>query len=363
MKGTEGVGPGGPTSSWRRYALGWWIALLVIIGVLRALNRYLIDVANAHVSLFVPKLIDELTGALSFGACLPLVFFALRALRGHPYRWLGHLGVFAVLSVAQTTLMMASRYVVFGLAGLDGYAYGPDRWRYLMEVPTQLFFYVVIAVGLWLFDSYRAGRARELRAAHLESALSEARLEALRLQLNPHFLFNTLHAVSELMYEQPRVADEMLSRVGALLRATLAAGAQEHRLQDEWRLLALYMDIQKARFGEGLDASVENDPSLDDLRFPFLLLQPIVENAIEHGGSGDDRRVQIRAERDAGLLTLRVRDFGGGPVHTGHGIGLANVGARLRHLYGDQAGVRLDPVVEGGSLVTVWLPARRWEVT
>lgn len=361
MKGTEGFGPGGPTSSWRRYALGWWIALLVTIGVLRALNRYLIDVANAHVSLFVPKLIEELTGALSFGACLPLVFMALRALRGRPYRWFGHLAVFAVLSLAQTTLMIALRQVVFGLAGLDGYAYGPGVWRYLMEVPTQLFFYVIIAVGLWLFDRYREGRTREIRAAQLESALSEARLEALRLQLNPHFLFNTLNAVSELMYEQPRIADEMLSRIGALLRATLSAGAQEHRLADEWRLLALYMDIQKARFGDGLDAEIANDPSLDELRFPFLLLQPIVENAIEHGGVGDDRRVQIHVQRDAGLLTLRVRDFGGGVVRTGHGIGLTNVGARLRHLYGDAAGVRLEPVVEGGSLVTIWLPARRWE--
>jgi LytS/YehU family sensor histidine kinase len=192
--------------------------------------------------------------------------------------------------------------------------------------------------------------------------LSEARLEALRLQLNPHFLFNTLNAVSELMYERPRVADEMLSRIGELLRATLSAKAQEHSLSEEWRLVSLYTDIQRARFGEGLNVELDNDPSLDDLRVPFLLLQPLVENAIEHGGSGDDRRVRVDATRQAGRLTVRVRDAGGaGAVRAGHGIGLGNVDARLRHLYGDDAGVRLEPVAEGGSVVTVWLPARRWE--
>jgi signal transduction histidine kinase len=344
--------------AWRRYALGLWVALLVAIGVLRALNRYLVDVANGHPSLFVPKLIEELTGSLSFGAFLPPVFYALRRLRGRS--WLWHVVVFATLSVAQTSVMIALRQLVFGLADLPGFAYPPTLWRYLMEMPTQLFFYAMIALGLWLFDRYREGRARELRAAQLESALSEARLEALRLQLNPHFLFNTLNAVSELMYDRPAAADEMLSRIGALLRATLSAGAQEHRLADEWKLLALYMDIQRARFGDGLDAQVQGDAALDELRLPFLLLQPLVENAIEHGGVGDRRWVRVEAAREAERLILRVRDGGGGVARAGHGIGLGNVGARLRHLYGDEAGVRLDTSPNGG-VVTVWLPARRWE--
>ena len=354
------VADGRPPAPWRRrLGLALWVLLLVVIGALRALNRYLVDVANGHPSVFVPKLIEELTGSLSFGAFLPPVFMALRKIRGRA--WLWHVAVFAGLAVAQTSLMIAMRQLVFGLANLPGYAYPVTPWRYLMEMPTQLFFYAMIAIGLWLFDRYREGRERELRAAQLESALSEARLEALRLQLNPHFLFNTLNAVSELMYDRPAVADEMLSRIGSLLRATLSAGTQEHRLAEEWSLLALYMDIQRARFGEGLDARVHSDPSLDDLRIPFLLLQPLVENAIEHGGQGDRRLVRVDASRDESRLTLRIRDGGGGVARAGHGIGLGNVGARLRHLYGDEAGVRLEPVPEGGSVVTVWLPARRWE--
>ncbi len=345
---------------WRRRAPWAWVALLVAIGLLRATNRYLVDVANHQPSLFLPKLVEELTGSLSFGAFLPVLFLVLRRMR---WTWLNHAATFVALSLLQTSLMMASRQVVFRVLGMPDFTYLPSLWRYLMEMPTQLFFYVVIVAGVWLFDRYREGQARELRAIQLESALSEARLEALRLQLNPHFLFNTLNAVSELMYERPRVADEMLSRIGELLRATLSATGQEHRLSDEWRLVSLYMDIQRVRFGDGLDAQVQDDPSLDELRVPFLLLQPLVENAIEHGGVGHQRRVRVEASRQGGCLTLRVRDFGGGRgTHVGHGIGLGNVDARLRHLYGDDAGVRLDPVDTGGSVVTVWLPARRWVV-
>jgi len=350
-----------PPPVWRRYALALWVLLLVAIGVLRALNRYLVGVAYSHVAPIAPLLIEELTGALSFGAFLPPVFHALRWLRRRRWRLWWHAAVFAGLSMAQTTLMIGLRLLIFDWAGLPADDYAPTLWRYVMEVPTQLFFYVMIAVGLWLFDRYQESRVRELRAAQLESALSEARLEALRLQLNPHFLFNTLNAVSELMYERPAVADEMLSRIGALLRATLSAGAQEHRLGDEWKLLALYMDIQRARFGAGLDAEVKSDAALDDLRIPFLLLQPLVENAIEHGGQGDHRRVRVEALRESDRLTVLVRDGGGGVARAGHGIGLGNVGARLRHLYGDEAGVKLEAMPEGGSMVTVWLPARRWE--
>jgi hypothetical protein len=352
------TGQGGAVPpAWRRRALWLWIALLVVIGLLRASNRYLIDVANGYTTPFAPKLIEELTGSLTFGACLPLLFAALRRI---PRTWWAHAGLFMALSVAQTTLMIASRHVVFRLAGTPGRAYDITVWRYLMEVPTQLFFYAVIVVGVWLFDRYREGREREVRNAQLESALSEARLEALRLQLNPHFLFNTLNAVSELMYDRPRVADEMLARVGELLRATLAAAGQEHALREEWRLLDLYLDIQRARFGTGLDAALTADDALADVHVPFLVLQPLVENAIEHGGIGDARFVRVEAAREGARAVITVRDGGGGggSVRPGHGIGMGNVQARLQHLYGDEAGVRRD-AAGTGSVVTLWLPIRR----
>jgi two-component system, LytTR family, sensor kinase len=342
-----------------------WIALLVAIGLLRASNRYLIDIANHVPSLFVPKLIDELTGSLSFGVFLPVLFIVLRRIARMallPARLLGHLGLFLLLSAAQTSLMLALRLVVFPLAGYAQFATLPTGWRYLMEMPTQLFFYAVIALGLWLFDRYREGQVRELRAAQLESALSDARLEALRLQLNPHFLFNTLNAVSELMYERPQVADEMLSRIGELLRATLSATAQEHRLADEWQLLSLYLDIQRARFGSGLDASVEGDAALDDLHVPFLILQPLVENAIKHGISklSAGGYIEVTATRQGERVIISVRDNGPevslDKPPSPHSLGLRNTRARLTALYGPEQSLTLRQADGGGLIAEVSLP-------
>ena len=137
-----------PPPVWRRYALALWVLLLVAIGAMRALNRYLVGVAYSHVAPFAPLLIEELTGSLSFGAFLPPVFYALRWLRPRRWRLLWHAAVFASLSVAQASLMIGLRLLVFGWAGLPADDYAPTPWRYVMEMPTQLFFYVLIAVGL-----------------------------------------------------------------------------------------------------------------------------------------------------------------------------------------------------------------------
>jgi two-component system, LytTR family, sensor kinase len=261
-----------------------------------------------------------------------------------------------VLSVLHTSLMWGSRVLLFQLAGLGAYHYGATSWRYLMEFPSDVFYYLLIVAALWLFDRYRQAQQRELRTVQLESALSEARLDTLRLQLNPHFLFNTLNAVSAIMYEHPRAADEMLARIGDLLRATLNAKGQEHVLAEEWRLLELYLDIQRARFGEELIVRIHADPALAGFCVPFLVLQPLVENAIEHAG-GAVRQVDIDAQQIEGRLEFRIGNDGTGErTHRGHGIGLSNIEARLHHLYGDAAGVRLECREGQGARVRLWLP-------
>jgi LytS/YehU family sensor histidine kinase len=183
----------------------------------------------------------------------------------------------------------------------------------------------------------------------------------LRLQLNPHFLFNALNAVSSILYERPRDADEMLARIGDLLRATLGAQAQEHTLADELRLTKLYLDIQRARFGDALELQLEVAPGIDTVQVPFLLLQPLVENAIEHA-SGERRWVALAIRAHDDQLHLTVADRGNGPghgAHQGHGIGLSNLQARLQHLYDSSAGVTLHPGRDGGSEARLWLPLRR----
>lgn len=344
----------------RLWLLGWFGAV-TLIGLLNALHRYLNGVASGFPVHFSANLIEEMTGSLSFGVLLPVLIAALRRIRAMQGRWLrygSHLLLLVVLSLLHTSLMWWSRVALFQLSGLGVYDYGDMPWRYAMEFPSDVFYYVLVAMVLWLIDRYREARQREVQTAQLESALSEARLDALRLQLNPHFLFNTLNAISSIMYEQPRVADEMLSRIGDLLRATLSAKEQEHPLAEEWRLLELYLDIQRARFGSGLEVAIEADPALNTARVPFLVLQPLVENAIEHTG-GDIRKLQITASQKAGQLELCVHNGeaqDAAPAHRGHGIGLSNIEARLKHLYGDRAGVRLERQAAQGTRVWLWLP-------
>lgn len=347
-----------------RFWLAIWLGIVIVIGILDALHRYLNDVADRVPVRFGPKLIEEMTGSLSFGVLLPLLVIVLRRIYALRVRWLryvSHVFLLIVLSVLHTSLMWGSRLALFQVFGLGHYDYGVMSWRYLMEFPSDVFYYSLVASVLWLIDRYRESQKRELRAAQLESALSEARLDALRLQLNPHFLFNTLNAVSAIMYDRPRVADEMLARIGDLLRATLGAREQEHSLAEEWRLLGLYLDIQRSRFGEQLVVNIESSPLLAKAHVPFLVLQPIVENAIEHAGAANIRCVDITALHHEKRLELYVRDSGQDgreSTHRGHGIGLSNIQARLRHLYGDDAGLRLERSENGGACVILWLPYR-----
>src|SRR3954464_4336544 len=204
--------------------------------------------------------------------------------------------------------------------------------------------------------------ATQLRAeaAELHAQVTDARLNALRAQLNPHFLFNTLNAVSTLVDEDPPGARRMIARLSDLLRHTLRAGdGHEITLARELEMLRRYMDIMEVRFQGKLDVSIETEPSLDDALVPNLVLQPLVENAFRHGLAQmkDVGRVAGRAVRDNGDLVLTVRDNGRGPASpVREGVGLTNTRARLAQLYGERQRLALSAAEGGGALVEVRLP-------
>ncbi len=214
-------------------------------------------------------------------------------------------------------------------------------------------------------DYHRRYRERELAASHLETELTQAQLEVLRMQLQPHFLFNTLHAISSLMHRDVELADRMIARLGELLRATLDhAGAAEVSLQSELDFIAPYLEIEQARLGPRLQVRLDIDPETLDAAVPNLLLQPLVENAIRHGiapqrGPG---LIEIVSRRHNGRLQVRVCDTGAGlPNETPlkEGLGLGNTRARLEHLYGDAHVFRIAPAPSGpGVEVTLELPFR-----
>jgi len=204
--------------------------------------------------------------------------------------------------------------------------------------------------------------ATKLRAeaAELHAQVTDARLNALRTQLNPHFLFNTLNAVSTLVDEDPPGARRMIARLSDLLRHTLGEGdEQEITLASELEMLRLYLDIMEVRFQDKLEVSIETEASLDDALVPNLVLQPLVENAFRHGLAQMQSvgRVAVRVVRDDGDLVLTVRDNGRGPANpVREGVGLTNTRARLTQLYGTRQRLALTAAEGGGALVEVRLP-------
>ena len=213
---------------------------------------------------------------------------------------------------------------------------------YLNNLDWSLMTYTTI-VGLgYALWYHRESQASALTAAHLETRLVETRLRTLEAELQPHFLFNTLHAISTLVHSKPDAADRMISRLSDLLRLTFdRSGAPRIPLQEELEFLQKYLEIEQTRFQDRLAVQFEIDPETLDAEVPRLILQPLVENAIKHGlapkpGHG---LIQITSDRRDGHLSLEVRDNGVGLSHQARaglhsGVGLANTRDRLECLYG-----------------------------
>jgi two-component system LytT family sensor kinase len=226
-----------------------------------------------------------------------------------------------------------------------------------------LIYWVMVAVTC-AFDYYRKYRDREVRAVELENRLTQARLQALQMQLNPHFLFNCLHSISALMHQDVEAADRMVSRLSQLLRAALdSSEAQEVTLADELDFLKRYLEIEQIRFGARLGVKIDAAPDTLAAQVPNLILQPLVENAIRHGIEPHARpgRIEMRARRQGSELTLEVQDNGEGLTGNSapaEGVGLTNTRARLRTLYGDAHDFELRTTEQGGLLVRMVIPFR-----
>jgi signal transduction histidine kinase len=225
-----------------------------------------------------------------------------------------------------------------------------------------LVYWVTIVVA-HAFGFYERMRERERRGLELEKRLAESRLQALQMQLNPHFLFNALHGVSALMYRDVDAADRMLVRLSELLRHALdRSEAQRVPLRDELAFLDRYLELEQIRFAGRLKVNREVADATGDALVPNLILQPLVENAIKHGLASmiQPGTITLRAARlPDQRLRLEVEDNGVGLGQGqlgGTGIGLTNCRARLRQLYGDRAQLQLGPGDLGGVRVTLELP-------
>lgn len=211
---------------------------------------------------------------------------------------------------------------------------------------------------------YRVSKDRALRAAQLETRLAQAQLQMLRMQLQPHFLFNTLHSISALMHKDVRRADSMVAALSDLLRMSLQnIGAQEVPLQSELEFLQRYVEIMSMRFGDRLNVSLDIDPETRDARVPNLFLQPLVENSFRHGfGDVGAGAIKISVRRDGDMLRCDVSDDGRG-LRAGHkeGVGLASTRQRLAHLYGERQAFTLRGAPGEGVHVSMAIPFHPFE--
>jgi len=297
----------------------------------------------------------NLTHYWIWGALVPVVVFLGRRFRFENQGWLA-LPVHAAASIVLTTVELAAAGLILLYAvrvpETEGSLLKVFQRNFHSSLPT----YWLILFVYWALDY--AGRA-----ARLKVSLTEARLDALKTQLNPHFLFNTLNSISSLMYTDTEAADRMMTRLSDLLRSTIHNnGAQEVTLREELEFVDRYLEIEKIRFEERLRVRIDVEPAALDGLVPAFSLQPLVENAVRHGigplESGGS--LAIEGRRANGRLVVRITDDGAGPREQPirEGIGLTNTRARLDELYGGAASLQTGNGNGGGFFVELAVPYR-----
>lgn len=238
-----------------------------------------------------------------------------------------------------------------------------------MRAAPDIMIYLMTMSACVAFAHFRKSQERERRAIELEARLTQAKLQALRMQINPHFLFNTLNAISTLVHTSPQTADDMITDLSELFRVSLeSSDEQEIPLARELELLQCYLAIEQRRFGERLRVEQAVAPEILQAQVPTLIIQPLVENAIRHGVESQTEagKIAIQARKVNGCVKLSVSDNGKKPVDFSlaerqlkrRGIGLSNTQARLHQLYGKEQSLSIGQSELGGWMVEITLPFR-----
>lgn len=362
------------TTAGRTWLRQWpWVVLPLLLGLLLAFYRYLDGAAQGVAEPFWNVFTKEMSGVAGTLLVLPLLVWLHR--HRPPFtpprvrNFALHLGAAAAYSLLHTSWNWGARSALYGLFGLGRFNYGHMPTRYLMELPMDLITYAIIGVVVWVTERYRANRARELQVARLQEQVQRSRLTQLQSQLRPHFLFNALNTVSSVMYDDVEKADDVVHALSGILRTMVASSdATVVPLSSEVELVRAFTRIQEARFGDRLRVRIEVPDALLDWPVPPLILQPIVENAIQHAMPHGPGPLEVRIDaRDLGAcLSLRVIDNGPGlngsdPLtddrHPGEGgVGLQNTQDRLKTQYGAASRMLLTPSASGGLAVTLEIP-------
>lgn len=362
-----------------RYVLGFlgWTAAGLFLFSQELTRRIYWNDPTPRTELFVSWMI----GIYILAAATPPTLWLGRRFPIDSQRWVRSSALHLLFSIFFSIVELALEAALFVQFGILPWLF-QDSFRVTFSTLLVLAFHSNM-LGYWTvlgiqhgFRYYHRFRDRErealrleLRASELSTQLAQAQLNALKMQLQPHFLFNTLNALMVLIRQgNTRDAEETLDRLSDLLRWVLDdVDAQEVPLRRELEFIGLYLRIEQVRFRDRLTIDISAAPDVLDAGVPHMCLQPLVENAIRHGigKSSLSGLVKIRAWREADMLHIEITDdgpgFPGHPMLKGHGIGLANTRARLRQFYGDTAQLSTGPAAGGGASVAVRVPFREIE--
>jgi two-component system LytT family sensor kinase len=350
---TSASRPRAARSGWVLYAV-----LALLFGLYLGINSMVGLRDRADIAAWKP-LVWEISSVIVIFALIPMVvrFEAHFRLDAHP-RWriaIAHLGgalIFSALHVAGMLLLRKLAYAVVGQQyGFDGLVV-----QAFYELQKDLITYVLILVVIFANREFQVRRTADLRAAELAAELGQARLRHLTAQIEPHFLFNTLNAISNRMHEDVEAADRMISSLGSLMRAAYDSDNQVLvPLERELSWLRDYAAMMTERFRGQLSFYLKVAPGLETVQVPRLLLQPLVENALRHGLPDGHGNVSVDVVRQGTMLLYTVSDdgVGIGDTRIKSGTGLSNVARRLELLFPDTHTFKLSPGHPRGTVVTL----------
>jgi sensor histidine kinase YesM len=353
---------------WGRLGLIWGI--WTFIGVVFTLQGYFTSYRSERPMPFSDSLYLQMTWSYLWALATPLVLWASDRLPIERNNWIRssllHAPISILLSVFLTALGHILLWLYWGYGAGKPFSFERMGRFVVANFSEGVGIYLLIALTSYASNYYRRYREGQLRTLQLEAHLSQAQLQALKMQLQPHFLFNTLHSISALLTKDIEAARKMITRLGDFLRLTLEnSGSPEVTLQREMEFLSCYLEIERIRFQNRLVTRMDLGEETLKAKVPNLILQPIVENAIRHGIAprSTPGLIEIEAKQLNGTLRIQVRD--NGPGLSEHrtsenlftkGLGLANTETRLERLYGAAHLFDLRNNPDGGLIVTLEIP-------
>lgn len=353
--------PARPASGrWLRPGWPLYIALTVLLGFYQGLNQ-IIGMRAMQVMPWKPFL-WEISSVVVIVALIPLIVrveqrFRLDA-RPRDRIIAAHIATALVFSIVHTAGMIWIRKFVYALVG-DTYHVDDVLITWFYELQKDAITYLIILLGVFAVREFKVRRAGELRARALAADLSDARLRHLTAQIDPHFLFNALNAISNRMREDVDAADRMITRLGDLLRAAYDTDDQVIvPLSRELEWLRGYTAMMSERYRGQLAFQLDVEPGLEGVSVPRLLLQPIVENAFRHGLAEGRGNLWVSIRREGDFIRCEIADDGVGlsGAAEARGTGLSNVARRLELLFPGRHELKLVPRDPRGTLVTVRFP-------